>query len=94
MDSNFFTHADDNTMGTWTGFDGYRKKDAGAQVEHLLLHLKAAQERLGLRVIDYQVVFQPAMFMFDKYAPLLIFIYVLTICAAEQGCTIAMRRAC
>lgn len=55
LDSSFFSIAEDSSMPTWTAAPDYRKVDAGAQVEHLLQHLRDAQARLGLHSIDYQV---------------------------------------
>lgn len=66
LDSSFFVASEDIHMNMWTKDQEDRKHDAGSQVEHLLRHLREAQERLSLPVVDYQVLYQPAMFMFDR----------------------------
>ncbi|RYH23710.1 hypothetical protein EON65_17580 [archaeon] len=63
MDSSFFNAQANLTY--WTKAD-QTKADAGSQVEHLLHHLEASREALQLPAVDYHVVFQPAMLMFDR----------------------------
>jgi hypothetical protein len=43
------------------------KHDGGSQIEHLLSHITAARFRLNISDSwEYQVVYQPAMSMWDK----------------------------
>lgn len=60
LDSTFFS---EDGLELWKSF---RKPDAGAQIEHFLHHLQQAQERLGKTIVDFQVVYQPAMLLFEK----------------------------
>lgn len=63
MDSSFFDAQANITY--WTKADK-AKVDAGSQVEHLLHHLETSREALQLPAVDYHVVFQPAMLMFNR----------------------------
>eukprot|EP00981_Chlorochromonas_danica_P003653 scaffold681_cov173-Ochromonas_danica.AAC.16 len=60
LDSTFFS---EDGLELWKSF---RKPDAGAQIEHFLHHLQQAQVRLGKTIVDFQVVYQPAMLLFEK----------------------------
>ncbi len=47
--------------------DSEFKVDGGSQIEHILHHLASAKKRLNLSDdFDYQVIYQPAMSMWDK----------------------------
>ncbi len=64
LDSSFFSV--ENTLAFWKNDSEY-KLDAGSQVEHLLHHLSAARKRLNIpEAHQYQVVYQPAMSMWEK----------------------------
>jgi hypothetical protein len=66
LDSSFYSI--ENTISYWRNHN-VTKADGGSQIEHLLSHIAAAKRRLGINTgWEYQVVYQPAMSMWERWS--------------------------